>query len=70
MAKPRISVINENSSGRNIRFRDNQTGTDMSRNAFVRQIEAGKYPDYHVRVINDVKTPVSNPDRNSKNNLG
>lgn len=70
MAKAKVSVTAENNSGRNIRFQNNRTGESMSRAAFVRQIEAGNYSDYHVRVINGIKTPVSNPDRSSKNNLG
>ena len=42
----------------------------MTRAQFVKEIEQGNYDNYHVRVINDVKTPVSNPDSSSKNNLG
>jgi hypothetical protein len=66
----RISVVGESDSGRNQRFRDNSTGREMSRAELVRQIENGKYQNYHVRVVNDVKTPVSNPDRSEHNNLG
>lgn len=66
----RISVTDENESGRNEAFHDNSTGRSMSRSALVRSIEGGRYPDYHVRVINGVKTPVSNPDRSEGNNLG
>lgn len=69
MAK-RISVTNENSSGRNTNFHDNHTGADMTRAQFVRQIENGNYQNYHVREINGMKTPVSNPDSSSRNNLG
>jgi hypothetical protein len=35
---------------------------EMSRGEFVRQIQQGDYPNYHVRIINGVPTPVSNPD--------
>lgn len=42
----------------------------MTRVKFVKKIEQGNYPDYHVRKINNVKTPVSNPDGNDDNNLG
>ena len=42
----------------------------MSRSQFVRQIENGNYDNYHVRNINGVKTPVSNPDNSTNNNLG
>lgn len=66
----RIKVINETDSGRNQRFHDNFTGADMTRAQFVREIEHGHYSNYHVRKINGVKTPVSNPDGNPRNNLG
>ncbi|MDE0246372.1 MAG: hypothetical protein OXO56_00370, partial [Gammaproteobacteria bacterium] len=46
------------------------TGADMTRAQFVREIEQGNYPNYHVREIDGVKTPVSNPDGSSRNNLG
>lgn len=69
MAK-RVSVTHESDSGRNTRFHDNLTGTDMTRAQFVRQIESGKYENYHVRNINGLKTPVSNPDHSGRNNLG
>lgn len=66
----RIIVTNETQSGRNTHFRDTRTGQDMTRPQFVRQIEAGNYQNYHVRVIDGVKTPVSNPDSSERNNLG
>lgn len=71
MAKrPRVSVTRESESGRNERFRDNRTGEEMTRAGFVREIERGKYPDYHVRRVRDVKTPASDPDGSADNNLG
>lgn len=66
----RITVTSESNSGRNQRFHDNLTGAEMTRAQFVREIERGNYANYHVREINGVKTPVSNPDGNSANNLG
>lgn len=66
----RISVTSENSTGRNMTFHDNYTGTDMTRAQFVSQINKGNYENYHVRNINGVDTPVSNPDSSSRNNLG
>jgi len=66
----RISVTSETSTGRNNTFRDNVTGATMTRAQFVRQIENNVYDNYHVRVINGIKTPVSNPDKSSNNNLG
>jgi hypothetical protein len=70
MANNRIKVVSENSTGRNTQFKDNRTGDVMSRAAFVKKIEAGGYPKFHVRKINGVKTPVSNPDNSDRNNLG
>jgi hypothetical protein len=69
MAK-RVSVTRESDSGRNQQFRDNRTGQQMSRPEFVRQIRQGNYPNYHVRKINGVPTPASNPDNSENNNLG
>lgn len=66
----RVSVTRESETGRNLSFRDNYTGTNMSRPQSVRQIENGNYPHHHVRAINGVKTPVSNPDRSTRNSLG
>lgn len=66
----RVVVTRETGSGRNTHFHDNATGIDMTRSQFVRQIEAGKYPDYHVREMDNVKTPCSNPDGKERNNLG
>jgi hypothetical protein len=68
MAKS-VIVTNEDGSGRNQNFHDRKTGQDMTRAGFVREIEHGNYDDYHVRVINGIKTPVSNPDGSEGNNL-
>ena len=70
MAGKRIRVVMESDSGRNQRFRDTRTGEQMSRSELVRRIEQGSYPNYHIRDINGVKTPVSNPDGSQGNNLG
>lgn len=65
----RVKVTGESGTGRNTQFRDNFTGTDMTRAQFVGQIEQGNYENYHIRTINGVKTPVSNPDSKRNNNL-
>jgi len=71
MAKtPRVTVTSQSHTGRNQTFHDNQTGRNMNASQFVRSIELGRYDNYHVRVVNGVKTPVSNPDRSKNNNLG
>ncbi|MDQ0158847.1 hypothetical protein [Alkalibacillus salilacus] len=69
MARKRVSTTSESGSGRNQRFRDNYNRKNMTRNQFVSQIQNGNYKNYHVRNINGVKTPVSNPDRSKNNNL-
>lgn len=66
----RITVTHESNTGRNERFHDNFTGANMTRNQFVNQIKQGNYENYHVRNINGVPTPVSNPDKTRNNNLG
>ena len=68
MAKS-VRVTVEDDSGRNQRFHDDKSGKNMSRAEFVKQIEEGKFPDYHVRKMNGLNTPVSNPDRSEGNNL-
>ena len=65
----RITVTSENNTGRNELFHDNYKGIDMTRAQFVNEIERGNYTNYHVRNINDIKTPVSNPDPTRNNNL-
>ena len=65
----RVTVTNENDSGRNLRFHDNYNGKNMSRAEFVKEIEQDHYENYHVRKINGFKTPVSNPDGKENNNL-
>ncbi|MBC2575197.1 DUF3892 domain-containing protein [Peptostreptococcus canis] len=66
----RISVTKESSTGRNTHFVDNNTGKTMTRNQFVKEINKGNYENFHVRNINGVDTPVSNPDKSKNNNLG
>lgn len=68
MAK-RITVTSESATGRNISFKDNYTGVSYTRAQFVRQIKAGNYENYHIRNINGLDTPVSNPDKSTRNNL-
>lgn len=70
MGRQRVSVTKESNTGRNERFHDNYKGTDMTRSQFVREINNGNYENYHVRNINGIPTPVSNPDSTRNNNLG
>ena len=70
MGRKRVTVTGESDTGRNTRFHDNSTGADMTRAQFVREIRRGSYDDYHVRKINGVDTPASNPNRSQSDNLG
>ncbi len=67
MAK-KIIVTHESKTGRNTRFRVPGQG-EISRRELAQQIRNGDHPDYHVRVLNGLATPVSNPDRSKGNNL-
>ena len=70
MAGKRVKVTKESDTGMNRQFVDTQTGKTMTRAQFVKQIKQGNYPSYHVREINGVNVPVSNPDKSEGNNLG
>lgn len=70
MGKPRVTVNKESNTGRNLTFHDNVTGRNMNREQFVKSIEKGSYPDYHVRIIKDIATPCSNPNSSTSDNLG
>ena len=70
MGRQRVSVTRESNTGRDLGFHDNYKGTDMTRGQFVREINNGNYENYHVRNINGIPTPVSNPDSTRNNNLG
>ncbi len=66
----RIKVTWEDENGRNQHFHDNYTGRNMNREQFVKSIELGKYDDYHIREINGIPTPCSNPNNSTRDNLG
>lgn len=70
MGKKKVVVTKETKSGRNVRFKDTGTGKEMNTSEFVKKIEKGEYSEYHVRKINNKKTPASNPDGSENNNLG
>ena len=67
--RQKVKAIEKNSTGRNTKFRDLRTKKEMSRSELVKKIEKGKYPYLHIRKINRIKTPVSNPDGKKGNNL-
>lgn len=66
----RITVTNETPTGRNQNFHDNFKNKNMTRREFVKEIKNGEYQNYHIRTINGIETPVSNPDKSTSNNLG
>lgn len=66
MAK-NVKVVGETPTGRNVEFQK-PNGHHMSRPEFVAAIRQGNFPDYHIRNINGLDTPVSNPDRSKGNN--
>lgn len=65
----RVKTTRQNSTGRNTHFKDTKSGKYMNRQDFVKAIKAGNYKSYHVRKINGILTPVSNPDKSKNNNL-
>ena len=67
-SKPLI-VLEESDKGRNLTFLDMISGEVMGRHTVVARIEAGNYPNYTVKVINGISTPVSKPDGRKTNNL-
>jgi hypothetical protein len=69
MSKSKITVTSESESGRNTRF-DVPGQGEITRQALVRQIRDGQHEGYHVRVINGLATPVSNPNGSDRDNLG
>lgn len=66
----KVRVIQESDSGRNEQFMDIVSGIQMNRVQFVNAIKIGIYKNYHIRKINGVDTPCSNPNGNVKDNLG
>ncbi len=64
-----VETIKETTTGRNIKFLDRTNGQEMTQPQFVKKIENGQYSGYHIRKINGIKTPVSNPDKSESNNL-
>jgi len=66
----RVKTIKENDTGRNIRFQDIASKKEMTDKGFVRAIKKGDYDGYHIRKINGIDTPVSNPNGRESDNLG
>lgn len=69
MARKRVKVISKTKTGRNKLFHDNFNNINMTAKQFVKEIKNGNYKNYHIRKINGIETPVSNPDKLTNNNL-
>lgn len=65
-----VKVSEELPTGRNVEFADNDGKRYMSLGEFVTRIQRGEFPDYHIRVIRGIETPVSNPNKDKSDNLG
>ena len=66
----RVIVSTEAASGRNLEFLDVLTHRIMSREEFVGEIRAGKFPGYEIRTVRGVATPVSRRTTTPDDNLG
>lgn len=65
-----LIVLDEDENGRNILFLNTLSGEVLSREETVQKIHRGELPDYTVKMITGIETPVSKPDSRKKNNLG
>ena len=65
----RLKTIKQSSTWRNIKFKDNFKWNVFTRIEVVKKIQRWELKNYHIRNINWVKTPVSNPDSTKNNNL-
>jgi hypothetical protein len=70
LGEKKVITIEESTGGSNIRYKDTDTGVEMTRDEFVQKIEAGEYPGYNVQNRKGKKIPRSNPDDDPDNNLG
>ena len=70
--KPKSLVIKikENKKGANILFYDVSQKIVMTKEEFIEQIKAEKYPKYSIRVVDGIEIPFSKRDRFKFNNLG
>lgn len=70
--KPKSLVIKikENKTGANVLFYDVSQKIVMTKEEFIDQIKAEKYPKYSIRVVDGVEIPFSKRDRFKFNNLG
>ena len=65
-----VIVLKEDAKGRNEIYYDTVKQQLLTATEFIAFIESGKYPEYAVKMVHGVPTPVSNPDGRKVNNLG
>lgn len=68
----RIKAIKETNTGKNILFMDTGNHHKMTLTQFVKKIESGNSvysQDYYVKHDSSGKTPVSKPNKSTKDNL-
>lgn len=68
--KSLVIKIKENKTGANILFYDVSQKFVMTKEEFIDQIKAEKYPKYSIRVVDGEEIPFSKRDRFKFNNLG
>lgn len=69
---PKVKVIKETNTGKNIVFQNTGNHEKLTLNQFINRIESGKsvYSDrYYIKHDSSGKTPVSKPNRNKKDNI-
>jgi hypothetical protein len=66
----RVVVVREDENLRNVDFVDSETGEQMTREQFVAAIQAHRYPEYAVRTIRGLATPVARANASKDDNLG
>ncbi len=66
----RVVVVREDENLRNVDFVDTVTGETMTREQFVAAIHANAYPEYAVRMIRGLATPVAHANAVTDDNLG
>lgn len=65
-----LKVIDENETGRNLRFLNMITGQELSLIETVGEIKSGRLPGHEICMINGIETPRSKADGSEANNLG
>ena len=68
--RPKIKVTKEGPTGLNQKFKVNGTTGEVSRPKLIKEVKAGKHPNYHIRNNGRVEYVASNPNGKKNDNLG